>query len=262
MVFNAISLPESLQVEQHGAITLVRLARPLKRNAIDGATIDGLGRLFRALPDATKAVVLHGEGRHFCAGLDLSDLTEMDATGGIAHSQSWHHAFAAIEGGAVPVIAALHGAVIGGGLELAMACHIRVADHTAYYALPEGQRGIFVGGGAAVRLPRLIGLARMQDMMLTGRIYGAVEGAAVGFTQYVVEADALGKAMELALKCAEVAPLTRFAVLHALPRIAEADPRIGGLMESLMAAIASGDKDAKARLSDFLEGRAAKVTQG
>jgi len=252
-----------LAMERRGPVLVLRLARPAKRNALNDAMIGGIERLFAALPAGTRAVVIHGEGSHFCSGLDLNDVADTDATEGVAHSQRWHHAFARIADGPVPVIAALHGAVIGGGLELAIACHIRVADQTAYYALPEGQRGIFVGGGAAVRLPRLIGLARMQDMMLTGRTYGAEEGAAAGFSQYLVgSGEALGKALELAERAAATAPLTTFAVLHALPRIAEADPRIGGLMESLMAAIATGDKDAKAQLRAFLDGRAAKVVPG
>ena len=97
--------------------------------------------------------------------------------------------------GPVPVVAALHGAVVGGGLELAAACHIRVADDTTFYALPEGSRGIFVGGGGAVRIPRLIGAARMTDMMLTGRVYNAQEGERVGFAQYLVpEGQAFAKA--------------------------------------------------------------------
>ena len=254
------SVGPGLTAERHGDIAVLRLSRPHKRNALDDPTIAALHRFFTAPPPGTRAIVLHGEGEHFCAGLDLNALTDMDATAGIAHSQAWHRAFERIESGAVPVIAALHGAVVGGGLELAMACHIRVADRTAYYALPEGQRGIFVGGGASVRLPRLIGLARMQDMMLTGRIYRADEGVAAGFTQYVVEpGEALVQAMALAAKAAATADLTTFGVLHVLPRIAEADPRIGGLMESLMAAIASGDADAKARLRAFLDGRAARV---
>ncbi len=86
----------------------------------------------------------------------------------------------------MPVIAALHGAVVGGGLELASACHIRVADDSTFYALPEGSRGIFVGGGGAVRIPRLIGTARMTDMMLTGRVYNAEEGERTGLAQYLV----------------------------------------------------------------------------
>ena len=89
--------------------------------------------------------------------------------------------------------------MIGGGLELACAAHIRVAEPSAYFALPEGQRGIFVGGGGSVRLPRLIGVARMTDMMLTGRVYSATEGASYGFAQYLTEeGGALAKAMELA----------------------------------------------------------------
>ena len=164
-----------LAMEQRGPVLLLRLARPAKRNALNDAMIAAIGRLFADLPPGTRAVVVHGEGKHFCAGLDLNDVADTDATEGIAHSQGWHRAFERIADGPVPVVAALHGAVVGGGLELAIACHIRVADATAYYALPEGQRGIFVGGGAAVRLPRLIGLARMQDMMLTGRTYGAEE---------------------------------------------------------------------------------------
>ena len=99
----------------------------------------------------------------------------------------------------MPVVAALHGAVVGGGLELAASCHIRVADATTFYALPEGSRGIFVGGGGAVRIPRLIGAARMADMMLTGRVYQAEEGERVGFAQYLVPAgQAVAKALELA----------------------------------------------------------------
>ena len=257
---NADSLPATLHVEQIGPVAILRLSRPEKRNAIDDVTVDGMARFFATPPHGTRAIVIHGQGKHFCAGLDLGAVADTDATEGVFHSRRWHRAFERIESGDVPVIAALHGAVVGGGLELAMACHIRVADRTTFYALPEGQRGIFVGGGAAVRLPRLIGLARMQDMMLTGRTYGAEDGAAVGFSQYVVdEGEALNRAIELAGRAAETAPLTTFAVLHALPRIAEADPRIGSLMESLMAAIASGDKDAKSRLRAFLDGQAAKV---
>jgi enoyl-CoA hydratase/carnithine racemase len=106
----------------------------------------------------------------FCAGLDLSELSERDAGQGMHHSRMWHAALECVQYGPVPVVAALHGAVVGGGLELASACHIRVADDTTFFALPEGSRGIFVGGGGSVRIPKLIGVARMTDMMLTGRV--------------------------------------------------------------------------------------------
>jgi enoyl-CoA hydratase/carnithine racemase len=154
----------------------------------------------------------------------------------------------------------LHGAVDGGGLEIAAACHVRVAERSAYYALPEGSRGIFVGGGGSVRLPRLIGVARMADMMLTGRVYPASEGVLHGFSQYLTEAGAaFAKALELAKRVAENAPLTNFAVLQALPMIAEASPQTGLLMESLMATVAQSDQEAKARIRAFLERKTAKV---
>lgn len=259
----AVALPPSLRCDVTDQVAVLRLARPQKRNAIDDTMIAGIAACFAALPAETRAVVIHGEGAHFCAGLDLSAVTENDATAGIFHSRSWHRAFDLIEAGRVPVIAVLHGAVIGGGLELAAACHIRVAEPSAYYALPEGQRGLFVGGGGAVRVPRLVGTARMLDMMLTGRTYGAEDGLAAGFSQYLVEAGAgLGKAMAMARHIATLAPLSVFAVLHALPRIAEADPRTGLLMESLMAAIAAADGDAKDRLRAFLEKRGGKVVPG
>ena len=97
------------------------------------------------------------------------------------------------------MVAVLHGAVVGGGLELAAAAHVRVAERSAFYALPEGSRGIYVGGGGSVRLPRLIGVARMMDMMLTGRTYSAEEGQAMGLSHYLVEpGEGFAKGLELA----------------------------------------------------------------
>ena len=160
------------------------------------------------------------------------------------------------------MVAVLHGAVVGGGLEIAAACHIRVAERSAYYALPEGSRGIFVGGGGAVRLPRLIGSARMVDMMLTGRTYDAADGQGIGISHYLVaEGAGLSKGIELAQRIAGNAPMTNFAVTHVLPRIAESDPASGYLTEALMSAIAQDDDEAKARLKAFLEKRAPKTVR-
>ena len=180
------ALPNDLKVSQDGPVTLLRLSRPAKRNALDRNMIAGIDAFFRSPPDGARAVVLHGEGSNFSAGLDLSNVTEISVAEGISHSLAWHRAFEQIEYCQVPVVVVMHGAVIGGGLELAAAAHIRVAEHSAFYALPEGKHGIFVGGGGSVRIPRLIGTARTMDMMLTVRTYGAREGAAIGFSQYVV----------------------------------------------------------------------------
>ncbi|WP_007512494.1 MULTISPECIES: crotonase/enoyl-CoA hydratase family protein [Pseudofrankia] len=257
----AAALPVSVRVRAEGQVLVVTLARPRKRNALDDATIGALERVFREIAPAYRAAVLDAEGDHFSAGLDLHELAERDAFAGVAHSQFWHRAMEAIDGGQVPTVAALTGAVVGGGLELAAACHLRVADRSAFYALPEGQRGLFVGGGGSVRLPRLIGVARVMDLMLTGRRLDADEGQAAGLTQYLVETGtASAAALELARRIAGNAPQTNFAVLRALPRIAQASPDEGYLLESLMAAVAQSTEDAKQRMASFLAGRAPKVT--
>jgi Enoyl-CoA hydratase/isomerase len=136
------------------------------------------------------------------------------------HSRAWHAAFSLLRHARIPAIAALHGATIGGGLELAAACHIRVADETAFFALPEGTRGIYVGGGASVHVARLLGAARMADMMLTGRVLDAAMAERAGLVQYLVpEGAAKSKAGELAAKVSAMAPFTILGVLEALPRI-------------------------------------------
>ena len=251
-----------IHLEMQGSVAVVRLTRPTKRNALNDGLIASLRHIFENLPQEARAAVVAGDGDHFCAGLDLSELKERDAGEGLYHSRSWHTALDRVQSGNVPVIAALHGAVVGGGLELASACHIRVADESTFYALPEGTRGIFVGGGGSVRIPRLIGVARMTDMMLTGRVYNAQEGERIGMAQYLVPAGtAFEKAMEIAQRVATNAPLTNYALMHALPRIAEQPADQGFFTEAMMAAIAQSAPGAKQRVRDFLEGKAAKVAK-
>lgn len=251
-----------LSFRADGDVGILELARPEKRNALDDATIAALHAFFAAPPKDVRAVVVCGAGEHFSAGLDLSEITERNTFEGVTHSMAWHRAFEALEFGTLPVVAALHGAVIGGGLELAAACHVRVADPSAFYALPEGQRGIFIGGGGAVRLPRLIGTARVMDMILTGRVYDAQAGAAIGISQYLCEpGDARRTAAEIAHRIARNAPLSNFAVMHALPRIADVAPEAGYLTEALISAIAQGDPEAKSRIGDFLSKRAPKIRE-
>src|SRR4051812_8175212 len=171
--------PIHLTVELRDAIAHLRLNRPAKRNALNDGLIAELHTTLINLPDAVRVVVLSGEGAHFSAGLDLGELGERSVAEGVLHSRAWHAAFDQVQFGRVPVIVVLHGAVVGGGLELASAAHIRVAERSAFYGLPEGQRGLFVGGGGSARVPRLIGAARMTDMMLTGRVYDAEQGAQI-----------------------------------------------------------------------------------
>ena len=250
--------------ELDGNIALIGLNRPDKRNAINDPLIDELRAAVLRAHEEADVAVLFGHGSNFCAGLDLAEALAR-ATGQIKAPRkrkrhNWHEVFDLIARGPIPFVAALHGAVVGGGLELAMAAHVRVADETVVCGLPEGQRGIFVGGGGSVRIPRLIGAARMTDMMMTGRVYNAVDGERVGFAQYLVPTGtAFDKAFELAQRIAQNAPLTNYALMHALPRIAEQPSDQGLMTEAMMAAIAQSAPEAKARVRAFLDGKAAKV---
>ena len=122
--------------------------RPDKRNAMSDAFIAELDAAFTDPPDAVKVFVLTGAGGHFCAGLDLAEHVERSAEDGIYHSRGWHRILDRIQFGGRPVVSAMEGAVIGGGLEIATATHVRIAEPSTIFQLPEGRRGIFVGGGA------------------------------------------------------------------------------------------------------------------
>ena len=251
-----------LRLEQAGAVLHLRLHRPAKRNSISDELLAQIHTVFVNLPSAIKVVVLSGEGEHFCAGLDLSEVSERTVAEGMLHSRSWHSCFDAIQFGPVPVIAVLQGAVVGGGLELASAAHLRVAEDSAFYALPEGTRGIFVGGGGSVRISPLLGVSRKTAMMLTGRSFDADEGQAFAISNYrVADGEGLAKALQLALKIAGNAPLSNYAITQALPRIADLSASDGLFMESLISSIAQGDEAAKERVRAFLQGRAAKVVK-
>lgn len=256
-------LPSSLVVEHRGPTAILTLDRVAKRNALDDATVLGFERFFGTIPDSVRVVVLNAAGDHFSAGLDLSALGETTTFEGVVHSRMWHRAFERIESCGVPVIGVMRGAVVGGGLELATATHIRVAERSTFYALPEGKRGLFVGGGASVRVSRLIGAHRVADMMLTGRVLSSDEGHAFGLSNYLVDnGQGLSHALELAASVAENSPITNYAVVTALPRIDASNPTEGFMLEALMAAISQGSDEAKNRMREFLEGSGPKVRRG
>jgi (methylthio)acryloyl-CoA hydratase len=249
-----------LKIEMVGVVAKVTLCRPAKRNALSDELVRELQACFDGLPAAARAAVLVGEGAAFCAGLDLSDVRDIDTAASVHHSRMWHAAFERISLGRVPVVAVLHGAVVGGGLELASACHVRVAEPSAFYALPEGSRGLFVGGGGSARISRLVGVACMTDMMLTGRVLDAQEGKQAGISQYLVgEGQGLETAMALAARIAGNATMTNYGVMHVLPRIADQSIQDGLMTEALMAAIASSDPETRGRLAAFLDAKTNKV---
>src|SRR6185369_1002001 len=174
--------------ELDGAVALIGLNRPKKRNAINNAVVTQLRDAVVRAGEEADAGVIFGHGVNFSAGLDLEELLQrMESPRPRKKpNHAWHEVFDIIARGPIPFVAALHGAVVGGGLELATAAHIRVADESAFFGLPEGQRGIFVGGGGTVRIQRVVGYTVMADMMLTGRLLNAHEGEREHIVRYVV----------------------------------------------------------------------------
>ena len=244
-------------------VALIGINRPAKRNALSNGVIDELREAVLAAQEEARAGVIFGHGPHFSAGLDLAEWAEIVKSGQRHRNRGrWHPTFDLIARGGVPFVAAISGACVGGGLELAAAAQIRVADETTFFALPEGQRGIFVGGGGSVRIQRLLGYARMADMMLTGRTLGAAEAERYGLCQYVTMAGgALDKAKALAARITENAPLSNWAVCACLPRMNDMGHEDGLFVEGLVGnAVASSE--GIARLDAFVEGRAAKVKPG
>ena len=249
-----------LSVDGDGIATLT-LDRAAKRNALNAATIDELIDIFTVVPRAgVRAVVLRAEGTHFCAGLDLVEHhTEDRRPEDFMHvCLRWHEAFNKMEYGGVPVIAALKGAVVGGGLELASSAHIRVADASTYFALPEGQRGLFTGGGATIRVADLVGKARMIDMMLTGRVYQGDEAISLGLAQYLVK-DSEAKAYDLARAAASNPPLSNFAICSAISHMQNMSAMDAAYAESVVAGIVNTQPASRGRLAAFADKSAARV---
>ena len=248
-----------LRVELRGPIAILTLDRAEKGNAVNTRLIEDINRFFQAPPGDARAVVLCGEGRHFCAGLDLSEHKERDPAEAFEISRYWHRTLDLMEVGGLPVVTAMKGAVMGGGLEIAAATHVRIAEPSAIYQLPEGQRGFFVGGGATVRVTRIIGAGRTTEMMLTGRRVSAEEGQALGLSHYLVgEGEAFDKAMALAETIAGNAPMVNTMVIGAIGRIADMSKQEGLFTESVASALTQTSADARAGIEAFFDRRAAK----
>ena len=156
---------ELVTYDLDGDVALVGLNRPDKRNAVNEDVNRALRTALERAQDEARVGVLFGVGKHFCAGLDLAQALTWQDEGPEQRRKrrgAWHPTLDIMARGNIPWVAALQGACIGGGLEIASAAHIRVADETTFFALPEGQRGIFVGGGGSVRVQRLLGYAHRR----------------------------------------------------------------------------------------------------
>jgi enoyl-CoA hydratase/carnithine racemase len=248
--------PGPVAISLNGVVATLAFNRPQKRNAIDDATLAALGGFFAAPPNGIRVAVLRGEGGHFSSGLDLSEQVEREPAQVLYHSRRWHQLMDLIQFGGLPVIAVLTGAVIGGGLEIAAAAHVRIAEPSARFQLPEGKRGIFVGGGATVRVGRIIGADRMTEMMLTGRVYDAEDGLRLGLAHYLIgDGEGPAKAYELAGQIAENATMVNYLIIQGIARIDDMSRGDGLYAESLSAALSQSGPNAREGLAAFLEKR-------
>jgi (methylthio)acryloyl-CoA hydratase len=243
-----------ITIEQHDAVTTVMLNREDKRNCINEDMLEEIDQVFRKPPHGTRCFVLAAKGPHFCAGLDLKEHFDKDRSPieFMRVCQNWHKAFDQIQFGGIPVVAVVQGAVVGGGLELAAATHVRIAEPSTFFALPEGQRGIFTGGGATVRVARIITAPRMVDMMLAARTYDAQRGLDVGLAHEIAGAgEGLTRARVLARQIATHPPTTNFAITTGIARINDMSTTDGLFAEGLLQAAVQTNPDIKERLAAF-----------
>jgi enoyl-CoA hydratase/carnithine racemase len=254
---------ETITYSVEDRIALIGLNRAAKRNAISRAMNRELSEAFEAASSEASVGIIFSHGDDFCAGLDLVEAGKLIKAGEWVRAPLHVNrpaAYEALARGNIPFIAALQGAVIGGGFEMAAAAHIRVADPTTYFSLPEGQRGIFVGGGGSVRISRLIGYADMADMMLTGRILTADEAHRLRLIQYMVaKGGALSQAKLLAAKIRDNSSVSNFAIVNALSRLRELPYEDGLFFERVVVGLTTATREAEQRLTAFAEKKAAPL---
>lgn len=253
---------ENLRVEHNGPVCRVIINRPKTLNALNQATLAELNQVFSDLANdsATRAIILTGAGeKAFVAGADINELRQLSATGARAFAEYGQRVFSRIEQSSRPVIAAVNGFALGGGLELAMACHLRLASDNARLGLPEIKLGIMPGFGGTQRLSRLIGKAKALELALTGDPVTADQAQTLGLVNQVFSADELiPQAEQLAGRLAASAAESVRGILQAVQLGLEGSLENGFALEAARFAVCCATDDMKEGTSAFLEKRAAE----
>jgi enoyl-CoA hydratase len=253
---------KTLIYEKKENIGLLTINRPEKLNAISNELISELKKLLDEIEndEELRALIITGAGdKAFVAGADIKELVDRDARLGRRVSQERQEVFSRIENLPVPVIAAVNGYALGGGLELALACSIRICSEKAQFGAPEVKLGIIPGDGGTQRLPRLVGLGRAMEMILTGDFIDAQEAYRIGLVNKVLpQEELMDKAMELAKKIASRPPLAVRFAKEAVNRSQEGDAASGFALESYLHALSCTTEDKKEGVSAFLEKRKGK----
>lgn len=250
---------EHLLVDIEPPLARITIHRPTRLNALNLATLEELGRALEQVraDRQVRALILTGAGeRAFVAGADIRELAELDALGAREYSRRGQELFRALELFPIPVIAAINGFTLGGGLELALACTLRIAAEGAKLGLPEVKLGLLPGFGGTQRLARLIPAGLALEMMLSGEPVTAAEALRSGLVNRVVAAEELmAEAEKLAQRIAANAPLAVRFCLEAVRRGAEMSLDEAMAFESSLFGLACCTQDMKEGTRAFLEKR-------
>jgi enoyl-CoA hydratase len=253
---------ENLTVTHRDGITTVTVDRPKKLNAMTRETLRELDQAFDALAadDTVRAVIVTGAGdKAFVAGADIKELAEETATTGHLAAKRGQETFRKIEALGKPVVAAINGFALGGGLELALACHLRVASENAKLGLPEVTLGVIPGYGGSQRLARLVGRGRALELILTGAHIDAKEAHRIGLVNRVVSAaELIPETEKLVLKIIANGPLALRHALIAVDQGLDVAQEQGMLLEATLFGILFGTEDLREGMSAFLEKRRAE----
>jgi len=250
-----------LLVERRDRIAVVTVNRPDKLNALNAATVDEIGRAFRALAadESVGGILLTGAGeKAFVAGADIAELATMGPISGVRVSRQGQDIFRAIEKSPKPVIGVVNGFALGGGLELALACHFRIASEKARFGLPEVKLGIIPGYGGTIRLPRLVGRGRALEMILTGEMIDAQEAYRIGLVNRVApQGEALAEAERLMQKILANGPVALALALEAVDSGMNSTMDDALVLESNLFGLLAATEDMREGMQAFLEKRRA-----
>jgi len=252
-------MSKTISYEKKENIGLLTMNRPEKMNALSEELTNELEELLTELEkdDELRVLVITGAGdKAFVAGADIQELVDRDGIAGRKVSRFRQELFSRIENLPVPVIAAVNGYALGGGLELALACNIRICSDKAQFGAPEVKLGIIPGDGGTQRLPRLVGLGRAMEMILTGDFIDAHEAYRIGLANRVVPFENLmDETMKLAQKIASRPPLAVKYAKDAVNRSVEGSTGSGYDLESYLHALSCTTEDKKEGVTAFLEKR-------
>jgi enoyl-CoA hydratase len=248
-----------IKVEWDAELAVVTIDRADKLNALNSDVIRELWEVFANLRDdnAVRGIVLTGAGhKAFAAGADVAELARMTAVSAVGVSREGPRVFQSIERFPKPVVAAVRGYALGGGLELALACHLRVASTTARFGLPEVGLGLIPGYGGTVRLARVVGLGRAVEIALTGDVVEAERALAFGLVSVVVDPEALlAEAKALLRRVTKNAPMSIRVVLESIYRGLDSSLEEGQAFESALFGLLASTSDMKEGLDAFIERR-------